>query len=121
MKNLVLSIVFSVISSVLFAQTVITEPSGRVTVRNANDTIISQIEDAGSGAIAATFNDTKSEICIIYSNGKVFVKQSNGTTIVQLAEETADKTVAATWNGNNIIITTQSGQTSTKNALEWRQ
>lgn len=98
----------------------VTETNGRVTVRNANDSIITQITDVGSGAIAASFNDNKTEIEIVYTNGDVYIKKADGSTIVQIAEANNDKAFSAMWSGDNVIITTQSGQILTKNALEWR-
>jgi hypothetical protein len=114
---LVLGVVISISS---FAQNVITENNGRVIVKNANDSIIAQIADTGSGAIAATFNDNKTEIAVVYNNGDVLIKKSDGTEIVQLAEGVSDKAITAIWVGDNIIITTLSGQKLNKNALEWR-
>lgn len=120
MKKIIFVFGFAIVSFSSFSQTVVTEENGRVTIRNANDSIIAQIADLGSGAIAASFNSTKTEIDVVYSNGDVIIKKADGTTIVQIAEATSDKAVSVAWSGDNIIITTQSGQTLTKNALEWR-
>lgn len=114
----VFGIAISSISS--FAQTVVTEANGRVTVKNANDSIIAQIADIGSGAVSASFNSNKTEIDVVYANGDVFIKKADGTTIVQIAEASEDKAVSVAWSGDNVIVTTQSGQTLTKNSLEWR-
>ena len=120
MKKLIFVFGITIVSFASFAQTVVTETNGRVTVRNANDSIIAQIADIGSGAIAASFNDNKTEIDVVYANGDVLIKKPDGTTIVQIAEANDDKAVSATYSGDNVIVTTQSGQTLTKNALEWR-
>lgn len=120
MKKLIFVFGLAIVSISSFAQTVVTEADGRVTVRNANDSIIAHIANAGSGAIAASFNSTKTEIDVVYANGDVIIKKADGTTIVQVAEANEDKAVSVAWSGDNVIITTQSGQTLTKNALEWR-
>lgn len=104
-----------------FAQNVVTESNGRVTVRNANDSIITQIDSVGSGATGAAFNSDKSEIVVTYTNGNVLVKNTDGSTVVQIAEPTTDNAVSAVWSGNNVIITTQSNQTLSKNSAEWKQ
>lgn len=120
MKKIIFAIGITIASISSFAQTVITEANGRVTVKNANDSIIAQIAEIGSGAIAASFNSNKTEIDVVYANGDVFIKKPDGTTIVQIAEANNDKAVSAAWSGDNVILTTQSGQILTKNALEWR-
>jgi len=120
MKNLILIGGVILLSFSSSAQNVIIENNGRVTIRNANDSILTQIDSIGSGAINASFNTTKSEIVVIYNNGNVLVKKPDGTTIVQIAETNTDNAVAAAWAGDTIIITTRSNQTLTKNALEWR-
>lgn len=120
MKKIIFVFGLAIISFASFSQTVVTEGNGRVTVRNANDSIIAQITDIGSGAITASFNSNKTEIDVVYSNGDVIIKKADGTTIVQIAEANDDKAVSAAWSGDDVIITTQSGQTLTKNALEWR-
>jgi len=121
MKNLILTSTFSVLTIISFAQNVVRENNGRVTVRNANDSILTQIDSVGSRAIAASFNDNKTEIVVTYNNGNVLVKKTDGTIIVQIAEINTDNAIAAIWSDDNIIITTQSNQTLTKSALEWRR
>lgn len=120
MKNLILVFGFAIFSFSSVAQTVVTETNGRVVVKNDNDSIIAQIADVGSGAIAASFNSNKTEIDVVYGNGDVLIKKPDGTTIVQIAEANDDKAVSVAWSGDNVIVTTQSGQTLTKNCLEWR-
>jgi len=97
MKNLIVTFALSVLSFTSFAQNVITESTGRVTVRNANDSILTQIDSVGSGAIGAAFNANKTEIVVTYNNGNVLVKKPDGTTIVQIAEANTDNAVAAAW------------------------
>lgn len=106
-----------------FAQnSVVRETNGRVTVRDTNDSILVEIEPIGSDAVEASFNNDQSEIMIIYVSGKVLVKQPDGTNIVQIAEEdVTDKAISAVWQGDAIVITTQSNQSTSKNCLEWRQ
>ena len=120
MKKIISLMFFSVFSLVAFSQTLVTEQNGRVTVRSANDSIIAQIDSVGSGAMNAVFNDDKTQISVIYTNGNIFIKKPDGTTIVQIAEENPDKAVNVAWSNTNVIITTQSNKTLVKNSLEWK-
>lgn len=108
-------------ASSLFAQTVVTDTNGRVTVRNSNDSVLVQIDSIGSGAVSAVFDSAKSEIVVAYSSGVVLVKDATGGLIATIGEASDDKAIAANWSGNNIIITTQSNLTLTKDSREWRQ
>jgi hypothetical protein len=72
-------------------------------------------------AISATFNDAKTEIVALYVNRNALEKGINRNIIVQISEPNADKTISAVWDGNNIMLTTQSNQTIIKNSLEWGQ
>ncbi len=121
MKKIVLLLGLTILSFASFAQNVITENNGRVTIRNANDSILTQIDSVGSGAINASFNTAKSEIVVLYTDGSVLVKKADGTPIVKIMSPCADNAASAVWSGDSIIITTQANQTLTKNALEWRQ
>jgi len=120
MKNIILTSGFIILCFSSFSQNVVRENNGRVTIRNTNDSILTQIDSVGSGAIAASFNDNKTEIVVTYNNGNVLVKKTDGTIIVQIAEMNTDNAIAAIWSDENIIITTQSNQTLIKSALEWR-
>ena len=120
MKQIILVSGFTFATFFSFAQNVVIEENGRVTVRNANDSITAQIAEIGSGAIAASFNENKTEIDVVYSNGDVIIKKTDGNTIAQIADADEDKAVSASFSGDNVIIITQSGKTITKNALEWR-
>ena len=105
-----------------FAQSVVAEQNGRVTMRNQNDSVLAQIEPPGSGAAAASIDSTNSEVAIIYNTGRVLVKTTGGNEITEIAgEDWADKAVSITWQGADIIITTASGQTLVKKSAEWRE
>lgn len=108
--------------TVVTAQNLVTEQNGRVTVRNINDSVVVEIEPNGSAAIAAAFNNNKSEMTVMYSTGKVVIKDAEGNYVVEIAEEgISDKAVDAVWQGDSIYITTQSQQVLIKNSQEWRQ
>lgn len=121
MKNIILTSGFIMLCFSSFAQRVIVESNGKVTVRNANDSIITQIDSIGSGAINASFNAAKSEIIVIYNDGNVLVKKADGTIIAEVMGPSSDKAVVAVWSDDNVVITTQSNQTLTKNSLEWKR
>lgn len=121
MKKIILASGLALFAVSTFAQNILTETNGRVTVRNTNDSVITQVDPIGSGAINASFNADKTEIVVVYSNGNVVVKSIAGATIVRLADSNTDKAVAAVWSGENVIITTQSNATISKNSSEWEQ
>ena len=56
MKKIFFTATLATCCVMAFAQNVVTESNGRVTVRNANDSIITQIDSVGSGATGAAFN-----------------------------------------------------------------